>query len=201
MKYLLLILFLPINLLAQTSYTEDINAHREHYKQEFLEDERAPLKASDTADLRFYLPDPDWKIPAKFELTPDAEPFDISTYSGKTKKYRQYGLLHFERDGAKYTLGIYQSLRLIELDEYKDYLFLPFKDFTNGEETYGGGRYMDFKLGDISDDGMLMLDFNKCYNPWCAYSDGYNCPIPPVQNQLELEVLAGEKNFAGEKKH
>ena len=79
---------------------------------------------------------------------------------------------------------------------YRDYLFIPFKDLSNGEATYGGGRYMDIRMDDIKN-GELMLDFNKAYNPYCAYSDGYNCPVPPVENHLETEVNAGEKSFGG----
>ena len=81
----------------------------------------------------------------------------------------------------------------------KDHLFVPFKDWTNGEESYGGGRYIDLKTGDITD-GKITIDFNKCYNPWCAYSDGYNCPIPPVENHFELKIEAGEKMWTGKKK-
>jgi len=75
-------------------------------------------------------------------------------------------------------------------------LFLPFKDFTNNESTYGGGRYINFLDTDIKD-GKIEIDFNKSYNPWCAYSDGFNCPIPPKENHIETEVTAGEKNFKG----
>jgi uncharacterized protein len=79
---------------------------------------------------------------------------------------------------------------------YKNNLFLPFKDHTNGEESYGGGRYINLYTTDIQD-GKIEIDLNTCYNPWCAYSDGYNCPIPPKENHLEMEVRAGEKNFKG----
>ncbi|MFT4762129.1 MAG: hypothetical protein ACI9LN_004113, partial [Saprospiraceae bacterium] len=71
---------------------------------------------------------------------------------------------------------------------------------TNSETTYGGGRYLDFKTTDIVD-GKMTIDFNKTYNPWCHYSDGYNCPIPPKENHLEVEIVAGERNFGKEKKH
>ncbi|HNG90246.1 MAG TPA: DUF1684 domain-containing protein, partial [Saprospiraceae bacterium] len=137
----------------------------------------------------------------RLSLTPDSLPFDLLTYSGATRLYRQYGILHFEQDGQPHSLRIYQNLTLIARDSsYSDYLFLPFKDQSNGALTYGGGRYLDFRTGDVQQ-GVLVLDFNKTYNPYCAYSDGYNCPIPPKPNHLALHVLAGEKNFRGEKKH
>ena len=76
------------------------------------------------------------------------------------------------------TLTIYQSEALMKKPDYEDYLFLPFKDMSNYTYSYGGGRYMDLRFDDIKD-STIVLDFNKCYNPYCAYTDGYNCPIPP----------------------
>ena len=75
-------------------------------------------------------------------------------------------------------------------------MFLPFKDFTNNEGTYGGGRYINLLDTDIKNE-KIEIDLNKSYNPWCAYSDGFNCPIPPRENHIEIEVNAGEKNFKG----
>lgn len=186
---------------ADSLYRAGIEAHRRHYKNEFVSEPRSPLTAQDTALLDFYPPDADWRVAARVQLTPEAKPFDLLTYSGQTRLYRQYGVLHFEVNGRPHSLNIYQNLVLAARDStYRDYLFLPFKDQTNGEATYGGGRYLDFRLGDIRD-GQLWIDFNKCYNPYCAYSDGYNCPIPPRENHLDLDVTAGERTFRGKKKH
>ena len=75
---------------------------------------------------------------------------------------------------------------------YKNYIFLPFTDDSNGFETYGGGRYLDI---DKPEDGVrkIVLDFNIAYNPYCAYSDAYSCPIPPRENNLSVKILAGAK--------
>lgn len=192
----------PLN--AQTSdtgFAAEIERHREHYKQEFLTNPRAPLRAADTALLDFFPPDPAWRLSARFEATPDAQPFDMPTYSGRTKPFRRYGFAHFEIAGKPYRLALYTNLTLAQQDAYRDHLFLPFKDHSNGDTTYGGGRYLDLKTGDIGADGIVILDLNKVYNPWCAYSDGYNCPIPPAENHLELTVQAGERLFKGEHKH
>lgn len=182
-------------------FAAEIANHRDTYKQEFLTEARSPLKAPDTAFLDFFAADPAWRIVTRFERTADAQPFDLPTYSGLTRRYVKYGVLRFEVAEEPYELSVYQNLTLIQQEAYKDHLFLPFKDHTNGDSSYGGGRYFDLSRTDISADGTLILDFNKCYNPWCAYSDGYNCPIPPAENHLELAVEAGEKNFKGEKKH
>lgn len=76
-----------------------------------------------------------------------------------------------------------------------DYLFIPFKDKTNGAATYGGGRYLELRMGEIIDN-KVVIDFNKCYNPYCAYSEGFNCPIPPLENHLDIKIEVGEKMFA-----
>jgi hypothetical protein len=186
---------------ADTAYAAEIARHRQTYKEHFITESRSPLTESDTALLDFFSPDATWRVQAKFERTADTKPFDMPTYSGRSAQYQQYGILTFEKDGKKYSLRIYQNLRLMASQKYFDYLFLPFKDLSNDVTTYGGGRYLDFKTGDISAENVLIIDFNKCYNPWCAYSDGYNCPIPPADNHLEVSVEAGEKNFKGEKKH
>jgi len=185
---------------ADTAYNSVIARHRQEYKEHFLTEARSPLAEEDTAALDFFSPNKDWKVAATFVRTTDSLPFDMATYSGRSARYQQYGTLIFDKGGKKYTLGIYQNLRLMTSQKHHDYLFLPFKDLTNGETTYGGGRYLDFRQGDISSDNVLLIDFNKAYNPWCAYSDGFNCPIPPKENHLQMAVNAGEKNFKGDKK-
>ena len=77
-------------------------------------------------------------------------------------------------------------------DEYKDYLFLPFTDLTNGDTTYGGGRYIDMR---IPEKNTIILDFNQSYNPYCAYGGNYSCPIPPAENNLDIAITAGVKKF------
>ena len=80
-------------------------------------------------------------------------------------------------------------------EEYSDYLFIPFKDGTTKEDiTYEGGRYMDMVTSDFTSE-FVTIDFNKCYNPWCAYADGYSCPVPPKENKLRVSIYAGEKLY------
>jgi len=180
------------------SYAYEIEQHREHYKQDFVKDERSPLKEEDLEYLQFFAADSTYAVEAHFTPTPDAKAFEMATYSGMMKPYQKYGVFTFTIDTTIHRLAVYRSLRLAKMPGFKDYLFLPFRDLSNGETTYGGGRYLDFKTTDIVEDKMI-LDFNKCYNPWCHYSDGYNCPIPPAENHLEVEILVGERNFGKEK--
>lgn len=177
---------------AQT-FTEETNQFRKHYKEEFLHSENSPLKEADLPYLQFYEPDSSYRVAARFEKA-KGKSFEMPTYSGMNKTYVKYGVLKFKVNGRRQKLTVYRSLSLQQLAKYKDYLFVPFKDKTNGSDTYGGGRYLDLKTTDLKD-GTCVLDFNKAYNPYCAYSSGYNCPIPPLNNHLAVSVTAGEKNF------
>jgi uncharacterized protein len=196
MKRFLLLLFLLLCQLSSFSqgYKDSILKYRQHYKEEFIADERSPLKAKDTGYLRFFKPDSKYRVIAKFELNSDTSSFQIPTHSGKKKSYYKYGTAGFVLNKKHFKLEIYRSLDLMKREELKNYLFLPFNDLTNYKETYGGGRYIDLLITDIAD-YKIIIDFNKAYNPYCAYSEGYNCPIPPKANKLSVRITAGEKNY------
>ncbi len=182
---------------AQHSYEERIVAHRQQYKEAFITEPRSPLKGGDTAYLRFYNANSLYRVVATITETPEAKPFDMPTYSGKTKQFRQYGVLTFAIGGKQQALQVYQNLKLLEDTAHAQHLFVPFTDETTYTETYGGGRYIDLSTADIKG-GRIVLDFNKCYNPYCAYAGGYNCPIPPAENRLKIPIRAGEKLFGKE---
>ncbi len=181
------------------SFKKQIKQHRKTYKKNFLADERAPLTKKDLKKMQFFAAQEKYKVRAEFTLTPDAKPFKMATYSGITRDYISYGIINFTIDGESHQLNIYKNLGFLNNPVYKDHLFLPFKDWTNDEESYGGGRYLDLKMSDIIDQ-KIYIDFNKAYNPWCAYSDGYNCPVPPKENHLGIALKAGERKFKGIKK-
>lgn len=192
-----IIAFVPLTIFAQ-DFKAEIETHREEYKADFLKNSSSPLKKEDFEYLRFYEPNEKFKVACEFVATKKREkPFEVPTSSGQTATYTKFGELKFEIDGKSYKLAVYQSLRLRNLPQYRDYLFIPFKDLTNGKESYGGGRYLDLRMKEISGD-KIYLDFNKAYNPYCAFSAGYSCPIPPKENHLKVAIEAGEKNFAKE---
>ena len=178
---------------ADSTYAEKMAAHRSRYAVDLITGERAPLKARDTAYLDFFPPDPAYCVTAEFIPTPGEQPFEMPTSSGRTKTFVQHGWVRFSFGNDTLQLAVYRNLMLLQ-DVYKDHLFLPFRDGSNGETTYGGGRYIDLSLQDIAD-GKIRVDFNLAYNPYCAFSEGYNCPIPPPVNRLEMKVEAGEKAF------
>lgn len=184
-----------------TTYEQEIMTHRQHYKEDFIKEERSPLKGEDTGFIRFFPINESYKTMAELSLTPESPVFELPTYSGKTKSYRKYGILSFTLKDTLVELSVYQSQKLIQQEEYKNHLFVPFTDGTIvNAETYGGGRYIDLSLEDVKE-GKIELDFNKCYNPYCAYADGYSCPIPPDENKLAISIRAGEKAYGKEIEH
>ncbi len=116
----------------------------------------------------------------------------MKTSTSRLPEYRKYGQLHFHLGGKPLVLTVYQNLELIRQEKYRDYLFIPFTDETNGHASYGGGRYLDFRIPATP---RVTLDFNLAYNPYCAYGGAYSCPIPPAENALPLAVEAGEKTY------
>lgn len=194
-KYIIILLLFPIFLFSQKKDSKEIAEIKKFQKTlnaEYLNPKETPLRGENLTRFKehpFFPMDLKYRVTAKFSRTLDSKPFDLPTSSGKTKSYQEYGKATFELEGKSYTLILYQSLDLIKLEKYKDYLFLPFRDATNEKETYGGGKYMDLKIpkGDT-----IILDFNQSYQPYCAYNAyDYNCPIVPEENKLPVEIRAG----------
>lgn len=197
MRFFLLLLtsLLTTAAVAQTPFNEQLAKHRETYKKDLLATSGGPIsEEGDLAYVQFYAPDSTYRVTATVERIPNAEPFEMPTYNGKTRSHVAYALLTFNLNGKPQKLTLYRNLNVIRMPEYRDYLFLPFKDASSGKETYGGGRYLDLRTGEIQN-GHVILDFNKAYNPYCAFKEGYPCPIPPKTNVLTVAVEAGEKAY------
>lgn len=131
-----------------------------------------------------------YRVKAKFTPIKDGKVIPFPTSAKKIKNYKEYGTVTFTLDEMEQTLTIYQSSPIME--KYAESLFLPFMDETNGVTSYGGGRYLDLSTKDFEGkSNEIILDFNQAYNPYCAYSKHYNCPIPPANNVLDVEINAG----------
>jgi uncharacterized protein len=194
MKRIIFILLVTITVLT-------VQAQQNHYKdslQVFINDyiqKHEVVKGDDKKLLQFYPVDEGYSVVAKFVPVKKSEWFNVATSSGRTKAYRQFGKIIFTIHDTLQTLFVYQSRALLQKQEYWDYLFLPFTDRTTGAETYETGRYIDLKMGDI-ENNKVVIDFNKAYNPYCAYVSGvYNCPVPPRENTLAVAIQAGEKKY------
>ncbi len=193
---LILILFLGGRVNAQQVKTDaDFLDFQEKINKDFKDETESPLSKKERKSfiaLDFFPFDPDYRVTAEFLRTPNEVPFAMPTTSEKTKMYVKYGEIYFTLKKQEFKLNVYQSLVLSKTEEYKDYLFLPFTDTTNGATTYSGGRYLDMTIPAKNN---IELDFNMAYNPYCAYSGGYSCPIPPPENHLSIAVNAGVKNY------
>ena len=175
---------------AQKSYKDSIESYFKKYVKE-----HEVVAGKDKEFMSFFPVNEKYRMICRFERTMNTPWFRMESSGAIKKNYRVYGILHFTINDTAVTLNIYQSQDLMTTKQYKDHLFIPFTDATSGEETYESGRYLDLEITDIVNDKVL-IDFNKAYNPYCAYVSGkFNCPIPPSENRLKVAIRAGEKAF------
>lgn len=193
----LLTTFMSFATYAQ-SYEKEIDNYRNNLKEQLAKDAHGPLRSENVQYISYFPANENYLVEAEVELLIGEKPFRMPTYDGTSNEYKRYALLHFDLLGEKHTLTAYQSVALFQNPQYKDYLFLPFLDETNGDQTYTGGRYLELDASQIQA-GKIFIDFNKAYNPYCAYSTGYRCPQPPAENTLMTAILAGEKIYKGPK--
>ena len=181
----------------ETSYEDEIKLVQYELNREYADASTSPLTEEDLKTFKtldFFKIDKNYRAEAAFELTPDTPIFEMQTTTDRLPLYRKYGIARFTLNGVKLELSIYQNQKLMTDIEYEDYLFIPFNDTTNGTLSYGGGRYID--LGIPSEESnTIVIDFNKAYNPYCAYNHKYSCPIPPSENNLSITIPAGVKAY------
>ena len=201
MKSILIYIFIFFTLVGNAQSNKKIlrkiNKFQKELNLEFLNPKTTILDSLDQLSftgLEFYPASPKFYIEARFKRTPNETPFLMKTSTDRLPEYVKYGEAHFEMENKKIVLNIYQNIKYSKIDEFKNDLFLPFTDFTSGDGSYGGGRYIDLK---IPDNDLIVIDFNKSYNPYCAYSQRFSCPIPPEENDVSLRIEAGIKNFNG----
>jgi uncharacterized protein (DUF1684 family) len=141
--------------------------------------------------LDYYPPDPDFRFLLELHEHKDKRILKIEDTKGNQREFLRWGEFRFKIENKECSLQAYKS------DPHEDRLFVPFRDKTSGKETYGAGRYIDIDYEEhYTTDGKWILDFNKAYNPWCAYSEHYACPYIDPENWLEVSVNAGEKNYS-----
>lgn len=200
MKNLLLFIFLTLSIssLAQYTYRQEIEQYQDTLNAEYSDPETSPLKPSDLNSfegLDFFPINEKYRVLARVERTPNSKTFKMKTTTSRVSLSSKYADLIFELDGVEYSLAVYQTHSLMKTEEYSDYLFLPFLDDTNGDTSYGGGRYIGLR---IPEGDSIEIDFNKAYNPYCTYNERYSCPIVPRKNRLKTKIEAGvmacEKN-------
>lgn len=186
------VFFLYSTALAQQKdfYAKSIKAYQKNYV-----DSHEVVPKKEKKYFRFFPVSTNYNVVCTFEKITDTTGFTMNTSAKTLKHYYKYGRLNFKIGDTACHLYVYQSSDLVKTEKYRNYLFVPFTDLTTGDETYGSGRYLEFYIQDIQNN-VLQLDFNKAYNPYCAYSPDYKCPIPPKENFLPVAIKAGEMNFA-----
>jgi len=175
----------------QADPVEEALAFQKELNTQFADSEESPLTEEDWLSfesLEFFPIDTSYRVRARLEFHTDNKPFAMQTTTDRLPIYKRYATARFLLNGKECSLEIYQNQDLIQDPEYSDHLFLPFTDKTNGNSSYGGGRYIDLSIPEGEE---IIIDFNQSYNPYCAYSSEYSCPIPPRVNDLDLEIRAG----------
>ncbi len=165
----------------------------------FKSGENSPIQQSQRAQfqgLDYYPPNPALRFRAKLHRYPVPERIRIGTNTGEIRTGLRYGYFEFVVDGKTCRLQVYR----FDDDPASGapYLFVPFKDATSGTETYSSGRYIDLQENTT---GIYDLDFNRAYNPSCAYSEDFSCPVPPEENRLAVPIRAGERKYTLAPKH
>src|SRR5262245_38936764 len=143
-----------------------------------------PHERASFQGLHYYAENADLRLLVRIEEFEPKEPIRMLTSTGAVQEYLRWGRFPIEVEGRSAALTVYYA----SWGEY----FVPFVDATSGDETYGAGRYLELEE---QEDGSFLADFNLAYNPYCAYSESYSCPIPPAENRIDVPIRAGELNY------
>jgi len=194
----ILMLFANCNSSKKNSYVDEAKLFQYELNTQYADVEDSPLTKEDLKTfkaLEFFDIDETYRIVANFELTPNEPIFEMPTTTERLPLYKKYGIAHFILNGKKCELSLYQSQQYMTSLEYGNLLFLPYNDLTNGKKSYGAGRFIDVEIPE-NGSNTIVIDFNKSYNPYCAYNHKYSCPIPPAENNLAVAITAGVKAYS-----
>lgn len=182
-------------------YLDSLHQLRVNKQLEMTSRKESPLLKEDRKKfgaLDFFPLNEDWRVDAFYFRIENGAIYNVATSSGAVKQFQKHGFFVFQVFGQLDTLFAFER---VYPDGYRPthapYLFIPFKDHSTGEDTYGGGRYLDTPV--YNEDQRVKLDFNLAYNPYCAYGSGFSCPIPPEENFVNFRVEAGEKTYEKKK--
>jgi uncharacterized protein len=170
------------------NYHKLLETQRDDKNTFFKKHPRSPLDERAKRNfkrLEYYSIDEKYRFSLSLNPDKSRELIEMETSDGDNRVYERIGYLEFEIDGQIRNIHVYQS------KDNTDHYFVPFRDKTSVNETYGAGRYLDLEFND----GKFELDFNKAYNPYCAYNYNFSCPLPPSENWLDIPIYAGEKDY------
>jgi len=177
---------------SREEYAASIKADRQRKDESMINGSESPFKNSKEPfdSLSYFPPDTRYRIVADLEPIRQKQVRLLITNRSEYQRYLDYAWATFQLDGKDCKLLI---LEVMDMGPNRGKLFLAFADETSTKETYGGGRYMDLKK--VPAATTIALDFNKAYNPYCAYNHNYSCPLPPPENLLHVPIPAGEKVY------
>lgn len=198
MKIFSLIFILLLSSLgySQEKYSkQDVLEFQNTLNQSFANPQTSPLTEEQLLQfttLNFFEPNDKFFVKGKFVRTPNEVPFSMRTTTSREPLYVKYGEVYFTIDNKEFKLDLFKYLAQDKNQPQSknnfNKLFLPFTDATSGDQTYGGGRFLELNY---PDNEVIYIDFNKAYHPYCVYNSKYSCPIVPSQNHLEISILAG----------
>lgn len=194
MKATSILLLISFSLNGQ-DYQKSILDFQADLNQKYSDPAESPLTADQLKTFTshdYFEIDENYNIQASFDLNEEKQIIKMETSTSRRPSYLKYGTASLKINDQIYKLTIYKYAEKLALDANEEQLFLPFKDYTNGDESYGGGRYIDLSMpvGNV-----ISIDFNKSYNPYCAYNDNFSCPVPPFENHLNVAIPAGIKGY------
>lgn len=197
--FLISLLFLFNNCnIPETTYKDTIKQFQYKLNTQYADAVESPLTKEDLPTFKrldFFEIDKSYQIEAELELTPTSPIFEMQTTTERLPLYKKYGIAHFTINGEKCSLSLFKSQNYINTIEHEDLLFLPYNDLSNGTSSYSGGRFIDLETPS-KESKTIIIDFNKSYNPYCAYNHKYSCPIPPSENNLPVAIFAGVKSYS-----
>lgn len=172
--------------MSKSEYEIQIENMRLQKDAQFQRAANSPIKDKKKFKKLDYFPVTEaYRISADFQVSTGIDTFVFRTTKTELRKMLKAGTLSFSLFEHKYQLSAYTSV-----GKEDNILFIPFKDMTNGVSTYTGGRYLEIPF---EKSAKIDLDFNRAFNPYCVYNDTYSCPLPPAENKLSVEIMAGEK--------
>lgn len=187
-----IILYSVQNSSTSEAYIKEIEKERKD-KDDYMQSNSASPFADSVGSfkgLHYFEIDEKYRISARLVPITEKKTITLSTSDGLEKRYLEYAHAEFNLNDKKCRLLI---LEIMDMGPFRGTLFLAFADSSSARETYGAGRYLDIKK--VPGSTSLILDFNKAYNPYCAYNDTFSCPFPPAENLLDVAILAGEKAY------
>ena len=169
----------------------DFRAHKDEFYRRGQDSPLDRLQRKLFQGLEYFPENPELVVEAELEAPQNPGEVSLETSTGDTQTYRRAGVVHFTVDGEASQITLFQT-------GHDEQFFVPFRDATSGQESYGSGRYLEV---DPPRAGRVVVDFNYAYNPYCAYNHQWSCPLPPVENWLAVPIRAGEKDFPDREEH